>query len=91
MEKLEELLSDSPLSSSRSEDGDCGESKESASETSNHDSKMLGTRQCDKSGQQSSNGHLDLKSAQIKGLSLLEIEPSTKVRVPFSNQSPQCP
>jgi hypothetical protein len=89
MEKLEELLSDSPVSSSRSEDGECSESKESASKTSIHDSKMLSS-QCDKSGQQSLNGHLDLKSAQVKALSLLEIEPPTKVRVPFSNQSPQC-
>jgi len=85
MEKLEELLSDSPVSSSRSEEGDCSQSKESASKTSDHDSKIIGNGQCDKLEQQSSNGHLDLKSAQIKGLSLLEIEPSTKVRVPFSN------
>ena len=88
MEKLEELLSDSPVSSSRSEDGDCSENKQSPSKTSDPDSKMIDGLQCDKSEHKSSNGHLDLKSAQIKGLSLLENEPSSKVRVPFSNQSP---
>jgi hypothetical protein len=92
MEKLEELLSDSSSSNVSGELVSHSEVKHlQATDKSNRfGSQSSGCCESDKPKQQSSNGQSDLKSAQVKGLSLLEIEPNNKIRVPFSNQSPKC-